>query len=103
MSWNSKIWKCIFRLGSDPDKIFPYDLMMEHFRKYGKLSLIYAVAMLPVITAEKEKNLNMDDLASDLADGGGFSLDSLMSEESKIKFHQRLRDVIVDMDRLGYI
>lgn len=94
---------CNFRLGSDPDKIFSHDSMMEHFRKYGKLALIYAVAMLPVVTAEKGKELNMDDLASQCADGSVFSMDAIMSEESKIRFHKRLRDVIVHMARLGYI
>lgn len=93
----------IFRLGSDPDKIFSYDLMMEHFRKYGKLALIFATVMLPVVTAEKGKELNLDVLASQCSDGGGYSMDSIMTEESKIKFHKRLRDVIVDVARLGYI
>lgn len=97
------MWIGIFRLGSDPDKIFSHDLMMEHFRKYGKLALIYGAAMLPIVTADKGKELNMDDLASECADGGGFSMDAIMSEESKIRFHKRLRDVIVDVARFGYI
>lgn len=77
--------------------------MMEHFRKYGKIALIYAVVMLQVITAEKGKELNMDDLASQCIDGGGFSMDAIMTEESEIRFHKRLRDVIVDVARLGYM
>lgn len=90
-------------MGSNPDEIFSHDLMMEHFRKYGKIALIYAVVMLQVITAEKGKELNMDDLASQCIDGGGFSMDAIMTEESEIRFHKRLRDVIVDVARLGYM
>lgn len=78
-------------------------LMMEHLRKYGKLALIYAVTMLPIVTAEKGQELNMDVLASECIDGGGFSMDAIMTNESKMRFHKRLRDVIVDVARLGYI
>lgn len=90
-------------MGSDPDKVFSYDLMMEHFRKYGKIGLIYAATMLPILTADEGKQLNLDDVANQCNDGGELSFASILTEESKIKYHQRLRDVIVDMVRLEYV
>lgn len=99
---NFIVW-FVFRLGSDPERIFPRDLMMEHLRKYGKLGLIYATVVLPIIISEKEKKLNIDELASQYKEGKAFSFDAILSEKSKIKRHQRLRDVVIDMVRLGYV
>lgn len=36
------------RLGSDPDKLFSYEMMLEEFRKFGRFGLIIASAALPV-------------------------------------------------------
>lgn len=90
-------------MGSDPDTLFSYDLMMEHFHKFGKVAVIYAGAMLPIMTAEEGKELNMDDLANQCNDGGEFTFASILSEKSKIKYYKRLRDVIIDMVRLEYV
>lgn len=89
----------VFRLGSDPEKLFPYDMMMEHLHKFGKLGLIFSGVMLPIITAEKGKVLGMDDLAN----AEEISLDSILSEKSQIASRKRLRDVVIDMARLEYI
>lgn len=89
---------------SDPEKLFSYDLMMEHFQKFGRLGLIYAATALPLITSEKEKEkeINMDEWSSQCSEGNAFAFNSLPSEESQIMY-QRMRDVVIDMSRLGYI
>lgn len=38
------------RLGSDPEKLFPFEMLMEHFRTFGKFGLyIYATLLLLLI------------------------------------------------------
>lgn len=90
-----------FRLGSDPKKLYSCDLMMEHFRKFGKFGLILAAVRLPVITADKGQTMNLDEI-SDI--GADYNLEDLpfFTAESKNRYAKRMRDVIIDMDRLGY-
>lgn len=68
--------KSRFRLGSDPDKLFPFELMLKQFRKIGKFGLIMKMA-------ESEIGTNPN--------------------ESTKKLNKRLKDVVIDMVRLEYI
>lgn len=86
-----------FRLGSDPEILFPYTLMMEHFRKFAKFGLVLSTVLLPMITSESGSGLDLDDM------GDGTNSDNFISEKSRNQLHKRLRDVIIDMARLEYI
>ncbi|XP_055302585.1 uncharacterized protein LOC129568559 [Sitodiplosis mosellana] len=90
------------RLGSDPETIFPYKLMMEHFRKFAKFGLVLSTVLLPMITSEIGSGLDLDGMG-DKASGDGTNSDNFISEESRNKLNKRLRDVIIDMARLEYI
>lgn len=75
-------------------------MMQDHFQKFGKLGLIFAMAILPVITADEGNGIDLDEL-SERTDLDEFEF--FISENSRSKFNKRLRDVIVDMVQLGYI
>lgn len=90
-------------MGSDPEKLFPYELMLKHFRKFAKFGLVLAIAMLPMITAESGTGINIDELCDDMKNGKEMDMDVFTTEKSVKKFHERLRGVIIDMDRLEYI
>lgn len=93
-----------YRLGSDPDKLFPFTLMQEHLHKFGKIGLIFATMILPMITAEKGNAIDMDDIANNMTNNQNTDkFDFFSSENSRIKFNKRLRNVAIDMARLGYI
>lgn len=93
----------IFRLGSDPEKLFPRELMLEHFRKFARFGLILASMLLPMITTEQGNGINLDELAEDVEKGKKFEENVFVSEKSRNKFNERMRDVIIDMVRLNYI
>lgn len=99
-------------MGSDPEKLFPYAVMQEHFRKYAKFGLILSTVLLPMITTERGTGLDLDELAANFEKGkeNNFedskdleAFNSFISDNSRNKFNKRLRDVIVDMVRLEYI
>lgn len=78
--------------------------MQEHFRKFGKYGLILSSALLPMITAEKGNAIDMDEAANDMANNqNSKTFDNLISETSRDKFSKRMRGVVVDMVRLGYV
>lgn len=86
--------------------------MQEHFKKYAKFGLILSTVLLPMITTEQGNGLDLDELAvnfekgkeNNFEDGKDFeAFNSFISDNSRNKFNKRLRDVVVDMVRLGYI
>ena len=89
-------------MSSDPEKLFPYTLMMEHFRKFAKFGLVLSTVLLPMITSETGSGLDLDGM-TDNSSGDGTNSDNFISEKSRNKLHKRLRDVIIDMARLEYI
>lgn len=92
-----------FRLGSDP-KLFTFELMQEHFRKFGKLGLVLSTVLLPMITSEEGSGLDLDGIGDSKAtNDDGPDSNNFISHGSHIKLMERLRDVIIDMVRLGYI
>lgn len=90
-------------MGSDPEQLFPYKLMLEHFHKYGKLGLVLASVMLPIITKDGGLEVNLDSLAEDVNSGKELDPSIFMTDASTKRFNERLRDVIIDMVRLDYI
>lgn len=86
-----------FRLGSDPDKLFPYALMLEHLRKFARHSLIVASLLLPLLTGNQwDLNEVSGDPKMNIANG-------IMTSKPQSKLDKRLRDIIIDMARLDYI
>lgn len=83
--------------------------MMEHFRKFGKFGLIISPMLLPIICAERGHEVNLDEFADQInsfKDGSGMpdmKDNPFISNKTKNKLDKRLRDVAIDMERLGYI
>lgn len=90
-------------MGSDPEKLFPFELMLEHFRKYGKIGLIQASIVLAVFTKEVGQGSGIDDAINPSENKENVRPSLFISDKSKGKFEQLLRDVIVDMVAFGYI
>lgn len=93
----------IIRLGADPEKLFPYKVLQEHFRKYAKFGLILSTVLLPMMTSEDGYTLNIDEIAENIENGVELDKNLFISKNSHNKFNERLRDVVIDMVRLGYI
>lgn len=93
----------VFRLGSDPEKLFSFELMQNHFRKFGKFGMIMSTMLLPMITADDGSVVDMDELFEEVNDGKDINMDVFVSKASRNRLNKRLRDVIVDMIRLNYI
>lgn len=88
-----------FRLGSNPEKLFPYSALEEQLRKFGKFGLFNATFILPVITKEIEIELNQDVDVSKQMNNEHEQQQQKLSD----KFKKRFRDIARDMQRLGYI
>lgn len=99
----NKIEMNVYRLGSDPLNLFPYDVMLEHFHKFGKFGLIMATMLLPMITAEEGTSPDLDELAINMSENREMDVNVFLTNNSKDEYNKRLRDVIIDMVRLDYL
>lgn len=90
-------------MGSDPEKLFSYPLMMEHFRKFARFGLILSTVLLPMITSDAGNGLDLDGIKEETTDDKGADSEYFISERSRQKLNERLRGVVIDMLRLGYI
>lgn len=90
-------------MGSDPEKLFPFSLMLDHFQKFAKFGLILSTVLLPMMTSDDGNGIDLDKIAEDVQNGKEVDKDAFISENSRKKFNKRLRGVVIDMVRLGYI
>lgn len=90
-------------MGSDPEQLFSFETMQDHFRKFGKFGMILSTMLLPMMTAESGMTVDLDALSDKVVDGGEFDGSVFVSEKSRNRLATRLRDVIIDMVRLDYI
>lgn len=74
-----------FRLGSDPDKLFPLGAFQQQLQKFGKFGVLNATFLLPVHMRE-----------IDLEDPTG-------GTELSMTLKKRFRDIAADSYKLGYI
>lgn len=56
-----------------------------------------------MITADGGNVVNMDEMFEDVNKGKEFDSNAFISQASRNRLNKRLRDVIIDMDRLNYI
>ena len=66
-------------LGSDPERLFPFSVLKEHWRKYARWGMIMSFAIL------KMKLINKEDLV-DLTDG--YDMDELVDVFANVKFNE---------------
>ncbi|KAF2904587.1 hypothetical protein ILUMI_01585 [Ignelater luminosus] len=49
------------KLGSDPDKMFPYSVLQRHWKKYAKYGLMMSVLIIHIMLTEKEEAVDFSD------------------------------------------
>lgn len=80
--------------------------MMQHLRKVGKFGLIFATLLLPILTSDVGNSVDLDKAAeqNDTEQKDKKTISSqFVTDESRIRFDKRLKDIVVDMERLNYI
>lgn len=82
------------RLGSNPDKLFPYSALESQLRTCGKFALVMASFLIPIMMSE-----------ADIPIAGDPALNENKAQAPDLSkaLKERMRDVVADMYRLGYI
>ncbi|RZC42290.1 EcKinase, DUF1679, and/or APH domain containing protein [Asbolus verrucosus] len=83
-------------LGSDPEKLFPFDALKEHWKKYSRFGMIMALTILRMKLTNKEDLIDFRD---------DFEMDEIVSIVAKSRFceedyNKRIRGLLWHMSEL---
>lgn len=84
------------------DKLFPYSAMMDQLQKFGRFGLYMSILLLPILTTDVSDMPDLDQMSEDFLEGKEVG-DVFKSNGSEERVNKRLGDVILDMERLGYL
>lgn len=90
-------------MGSDPAKMFPKDELNRQLQKFGKFGLVMAIMVLPMFMSEVEDLPDMDHACETISNDPKMGAEIFKFERTHSRYAIRMRDIIKDMDRLGYI
>lgn len=91
-----------FRLGSDPEKLFPFSMFQRHLQKFARICLILVTFLVSKMFSDSSKN--WDELAENFERNQQVPTHLYNQTDSTIEvIHKRLRDIVIDMIRLEYI
>ncbi|KAF2904033.1 hypothetical protein ILUMI_02130 [Ignelater luminosus] len=81
-------------LGSDPDKLFPFEVLQEHLKKFCIFGLFIAITIVYGMSSEAEDIPDIHNMTQ---------LEELNFETSNIqKYYARIRGVVLDFIKFGY-
>ncbi|KAF2904584.1 hypothetical protein ILUMI_01582 [Ignelater luminosus] len=61
--YHAKLCDFVSELGSDPEKLFPYQILKEHWKKYSKYGLIMAATAIHAMLTKEEELIDLADVA----------------------------------------
>lgn len=92
----------IFRLGSDPGKLFPYAMFQRHLQQYAQIGLAHAPVLCTRIFSSWNKN--WDELSENFNQNQEVPDHFFHQNDTSFEnVDKRLRDIVIDMIRLEYI
>lgn len=91
------------RLGSDVNKLYPFSTMLDQMKKCGKFGLYIATLEVPMLTSTPNTGPDLEQLSEMIGEAIDFDGNYHISAESEGRSKKRLADIILDMQRLGYI
>ncbi|XP_062564322.1 uncharacterized protein LOC134227093 [Armigeres subalbatus] len=92
--YHSSLTDLLDKLGSDPLALFPFDALKEQLKNFAKFTIIMATFDVPILCTDPAE---MPDLNGDLAEGFA------ASPEAQLRYASRMRGIIKDAVRYGYL
>lgn len=84
-------------MGSDPQKLFPYEALLDQFQRFGAYGVFVGILLMPVIYADRDSSPGANEAITDK------SQIFLIPEKFKKTYNQLVVDLLDDMIRFGYI
>lgn len=95
----------IRKMGSDPEKLFPYEALKEELKLSGIVGFLLGPMLIEISLAEAKDVTNLDEICDNLASGDGeqkLDLIQRLSGNAQLLYKKRLNDCIGDLVKYGY-
>lgn len=92
-----------FRLGSDPEKLFPYEALLDQLRKFSKFGLAIGSMMSKAMITDETEATNLDEASEKFATDVEWNTNEIIPRRWAKKYNERMKDLVYDMVRLNYI
>lgn len=112
-AYHSSLSALLERMGEKTNEILPFDALQGELKKFGRFGMPMAFMLIPATTMESQDIPDMDEMAEMMqkmkANGGEIveNEDTKKYQENflkqSLKLGERIRNVTLDMERLGYI
>lgn len=94
----------IRRLGSDPEKLYPFAVFEQELKKFGKFIISFSPIMVQMTLTEATNIPDLDDFSEGLQNGDD-TVDLVrgdFNEEIQKIYSKRISDVFTDLLELDY-
>lgn len=90
-------------MGSDAEKLFPYEALLDQLRKYGKYGLVVGAMLSKAMIEDENIASDLDEMSEMMIGDAEENDDNIISEKCIAKFNKRIKDLFSDLIRLKYI
>lgn len=91
-------------MGSDPDKVFPYETFEEEIKLSGVIGLLMAPIIIEIALVEAKDVTNLDEMFENLANGKQeqIALIQGLGADAQLKFEKRINECVRDLVNMGF-
>lgn len=92
------------RLGSDPEKVFSYETMLEQLKKFASYAIFVGIILIPMLSTNIDTMPDFDSISENAVSDHNIAANMFpISSEAKPAYNKKIVGFINDMARLGYI
>ncbi len=97
--YHSSMSELITKLGSDPQKLCPFDELNSQLKQFGVYGVIMAPVLLQVIASDSQNIIDMDTIEADTS-----TIDfATFDDRSKVTYRERVSDALQDAIKFEWI
>lgn len=89
------------RLGSDPQKLFPFEALLEQFRQFGVYTIFVGAILIPMLCADVDSMPDFEALPEKFDDD--MDDDNVFRISDKPAYNKKVTDIFIDLARIGAI
>lgn len=91
------------KMGSNPEKVFPYEAFEEEIKLSGVIGLLMAPIITEIALVEAKDITNLDEMFENLANGKQeqIALIQGLGVDAQLKFEKRINECVRDLVNMG--
>ena len=91
-------------MGSDPNKLFPFDALEDQLKRFAKYGVFIGIILVAIFTADPDSIPDLSEFSERVNKYEGAINDLLkVPEDKQDEFTTRVCDLIEDAVRFGYL